>query len=69
MFSADTIAGYLTRITQIRDQLATIGEAVEDTKLVNVTLNCFPESWEPFVQGICAREKLSNFESLWTDCI
>jgi hypothetical protein len=37
------------RITQIRDQRVAIGEAVDDTKLVNVTLNGFPRSWEPFV--------------------
>jgi hypothetical protein len=36
---------------------------------VNVALNGFPESWEPFVQGICAREKLPPFDRLWINCI
>jgi hypothetical protein len=63
MFSADTVASYHMRITKIRDQLAVIGEAVDDTELVNVG------SWEPFVQGICAQDKLPPFEKLWTDCI
>jgi hypothetical protein len=57
------------RITQIRDQLVAIGEVVDDTELVNVALNGFPESWEPFVQGICAREKLPPFDRLGIDCI
>ena len=48
------VASYLMRITQIHDQLVTIGEVVDDTKLVNVALNGFPGTWEPFVQGICA---------------
>ena len=47
--NTDTVASYLMRITQIRDQLVTIGEVVDDTKLVNVALNGFLESWEPFV--------------------
>jgi hypothetical protein len=42
------------RITQIHDHLIAIGEVVDDTELVNVALNGFPRSWEPFVQGICA---------------
>jgi hypothetical protein len=36
---------------------------------VNVALRGLPRSWEPFVQGICAREKLPGFDRLWTDCI
>jgi hypothetical protein len=69
MSKSDTVASYLMRITQIRDQLVAIGEAVDDTELVNVALNGFPGSWEPFVQGICAREKLPPFDRLWIDCI
>jgi hypothetical protein len=46
-----------------------VGETVSDTSLVNTTLNGFSKSWEPFVKGICAREKLSSFEKLWVDFI
>jgi hypothetical protein len=66
---SDTVASYLMRITRIRDQLVAIGEAVDDTELVNMALNGFPESWEPFVQGICAQEKLPPFDKLWIDYI
>jgi hypothetical protein len=55
MFSVDTVASYRMRITHIHDELATIGEAVDDTELVNVALNGFLGSWEPFVQGIPMR--------------
>jgi replicative DNA helicase len=41
MSSLDTIANYLTRITQIRDHLLAIGEVIVDTELVNVALNGF----------------------------
>jgi hypothetical protein len=62
--SSNTIASYLMRITQICDQLAAIGEAVDEKKLVNVALNGLPRSWEPFVQGIYAGEKLLDFDRL-----
>jgi hypothetical protein len=56
MSKLDTVASYLMRITQIRDQLVAIGEAVDDTELVNVALNGFLRSWEPFVQrDLCER--------------
>jgi hypothetical protein len=69
MSKSNTVASYLMRITHIRDRLVAIGEEVDDTKLVNVALNGFPGSWEPFVQGICARQKLPPFDSMWIDCI
>jgi hypothetical protein len=58
MTRSDTVTSYLMKITQIRDQLATVGEKVEDAELVNMALNGFPASWEPFVKGICTRENL-----------
>jgi hypothetical protein len=57
------------RITQIRDRLVAIGEAVDEIVLVNVAWNGFPESLEPFVQGICARKKFPPFDRLWIDCV
>jgi hypothetical protein len=69
MSNSNTIASYLMKITQIHDQHVAIGDAVDETELVNVALNGFPGSWEPFVQGICAREKLPPFDRLCIDCI
>jgi hypothetical protein len=69
MTGEDTIVSYLMNITQIQDQLTTIGETMQDVELVNVALRGLPRSWEPFVQGICARDKLPDFDRLWKDCI
>jgi hypothetical protein len=69
MTISDSVTNYFMEITQIHDQLAAIGEKVEDAKLVNMVLNGFLASWEPFVKGICAQENLSDFERLWDDCI
>ena len=56
------------RVSQIRDQLAAIGNAISDKYLVTTTLNGFPTFWIPFVQGVCARSKLPKFDKLWEDC-
>ena len=32
------------------------------------TLNGLPRSWDSFIQGICARNKLVNFSRLWEEC-
>jgi hypothetical protein len=69
MTRSDSITSYLMKVTQIRDQFATVGEKVADVELVNMALNGFPTSWEPFVKGICAHENIPNFEMLWIDCI
>jgi hypothetical protein len=65
----DDVTSYLMRITQIRDHLGSIGEAVLEVELVNVYLNGFTKSWEPFIMGICTRENLPKWERLWDDCI
>ena len=67
MNKLDTISTYFMRILQIKDQLATFGDSVDDAELVTTTLNGFP-SWDASVQGICARSKLPKFDKLWTDC-
>ena len=44
MNKSETISNYFMRISQIKDQLATIGDSVDDTELVTTTLNGFPSS-------------------------
>lgn len=64
MTRLNKVTSYLMKVMQILDQLATIGEKVANAKIVNMALNGFPTSWEPFVQGVCACENLLNFERL-----
>jgi hypothetical protein len=49
--------------------LQLLEEAVLDVELVNVALIGFTKAWEPFIMGICARERLLKWERLWDDCI
>jgi hypothetical protein len=41
MARGDIVASYLTKFTQIRDELATVGEVVDETELVRIALNGF----------------------------
>jgi hypothetical protein len=50
MNKSKTVSNYFMRISQIKDQLAAIGDSVDDAELVSTTLNEFPSSWDPFVQ-------------------
>jgi hypothetical protein len=49
---------------QICDQLVAIREKVVYAKVVNMELNEFPASWEPFFKGICSHENLHKFGRL-----
>jgi hypothetical protein len=68
MNKSETISNYFMRISQIKDQLAAIGDPVEDVELVTTTLNGFTSSWDPFFQGICARRRFPKFDKLWEYC-
>jgi hypothetical protein len=60
MNKSEMIANFFTRISQIEDQLVTIGDLVEDVELVTTMINGFPPSWDPFLQGIYARRRLKQ---------
>jgi hypothetical protein len=68
MNKSETVSDYFMRISQIKDHLKTIGDYVDDVEILTTTLNRFPSSWDPFLQGICARSKFPNFDKLWTGC-
>jgi hypothetical protein len=60
MTKAENVVTYLTRLTQVRDELGVVGEAIVDNELVRTTLNGVSKQWVVFVEGIVAREKLPN---------
>lgn len=49
MSKIDTVASYLMKITELRDQLATIGDNIYESKLVRITPNSFGPYWHHFV--------------------
>jgi hypothetical protein len=66
---AENVVTYLTRLTQVRDELGAVGEAIVDSDLVRTTLNGVSKQWVVFVEGIVAREKLPNWECIWYDFV
>ena len=60
MSNTDTMTSYLTKISQVCDELAAIGEIVPNLELVRTTLNGFSEQWASFVKGVVAREHIPN---------
>jgi hypothetical protein len=69
MAKGEGVIPYLTRITQIRDELATVGEKTKDLELVRIALDGFSKSWDIFVRGVVAREKLPDWQRLWDDFV
>jgi hypothetical protein len=69
MTETEKVSSYLTRITQVHDELGTVGEVITDGELVRTTLNGFSEKWNTFVKGVVSREHSPNWERLWDDFI
>ena len=61
------MATQLTRITQVRDELATVGEKVGDGELVQQALNGVTKPWVVFVESIVSKENLPKWHRLWDD--
>ena len=51
MATSKKVASYLTRISQVRDELATLGEVVYGTELVQTTVNGVAKPWAVFVEA------------------
>jgi hypothetical protein len=69
MTKVENVVTYLTRLTQVRDELGAVGEAIVDSDLVRTTFNGVSKQWAVFVEGIVAREKLPGWERLWDDFV
>jgi hypothetical protein len=64
-----TIYVFFSKIAQTRDQLTSIGVAVDDDDLVQTAVDGLPDSWETFLSLVNEREVQPNFERLWHDCL
>jgi hypothetical protein len=69
MTKAENVVTYLTRLTQVSDDLGVVGEAIVDSELVRTTLNGVSKQWVVFVEVIVARENIPNWERLWDDFV
>jgi hypothetical protein len=60
MVKGESVATYLTRVAQVKDELAAVGEVISDLELVQIALKGFTKEWEVFVKCVVGREKLPN---------
>ena len=67
MKSDEGVASYLTRVTQVKDELSAVGETIPDSELVRIALKGFTKKWDIIVKRIVGRERLLNWSILWDD--
>jgi len=60
MAKFENVTSYLTRITQVRDELGYVGEVVRGNELVRKNLNGVAKPWVIFVEGIMTRENMPS---------
>ena len=69
MARGESVTTYLTRVSQVREELAAVEETVDSAELIRVASNSFSKSWETFIRGIVARENMPSWERLWDDFV
>ena len=69
MAKGEGVFPYLTRLTQIKDELGVVGSKADDDELVRIALNGFSKPWDTFVKGVVAREILPDWQRLWDDFV
>ena len=68
MKSGESITQYFLRITELKDQLATMKNQVDDKELSMIALRGLPLSWETFIKGLSSRLVLLKFDQLKNEC-
>ena len=46
---SEIMQAYITRVSQIKEQLEAIGDMAEEVEIVMTTLNGLPRDWESFI--------------------
>ena len=67
MIKGEGVASYLTKITQVKDKLAVVGEVIGNVEMVRSALNSVTQQWTVFMQTIIGRENMPTWDRLWDD--
>jgi hypothetical protein len=60
MTETKNVSSYLTKITQVRDELGAVGEIILDGEMVRTALNGFSKKWNTFVKVVVSKENCPN---------
>ena len=69
MEKGDSIPKYLTKFFQCWDELGSVGIKITDDDLVSLALLGIPKSWHSYQDSVNGREKLPDWERLWSDIV
>lgn len=58
---------YLTKLITCKDELARVGVVTSDEDMVSLALLFLPKSWHSYQDSMNGREKLPDWERLWSD--
>ena len=64
MVKGEVMLTYLTRISQVRDEVAAVGEVVPNAELVQTAMNGVTKPWAVFVEALVARENLPSWDMM-----
>ena len=64
MNNGESITSNFLTISELKDQLTTIGNQVDDKEVNIIALKGLPLSWETFICGLSSQPKLPQFELL-----
>ena len=68
MDKGESIQSYFMRITQIKNDLLSIGEVIVDRELTLIALGGLSRLWETFVTTILNNDRIPSFDELLTRC-
>jgi hypothetical protein len=67
MARGEGVTSYLTKLTQVTDELAAVRDIILEEKMVCISLNRFGKQWDVFVKCVVGRVKMPTWERLWDD--
>jgi hypothetical protein len=65
MGKGETVSSYLTRVSQVKDELAAVREVILDLELVRIALKDLTKEWEVSLKCVVGREHLPYWSRLW----
>ena len=69
MEKGNTIPKYIKKFFQCQVELGSIGITIDDDDLVSLALLGLPKSWHSYQDSVNGREKLPDWERLWSDLV
>ena len=64
MERVEGVTSYITRISQVRDEVATIREFVSNIELVCTTMNGVTKPWALFVEEIVSMDNFPSWDKI-----